>query len=238
MYVGICEDNAQDMYHLIQLLKALDCPVPLQILQYTTLLQLEESLPKPDVLFLDIEIGTENSIEYFGQSDTLSAIPIIVLVSSFSYYVTSAFTVPVFQFLLKPVQPEIFAKVFVACYKQYMQFQQYCEITSLQNEKKILPLRHIVYIKSEHRRLIYTDIFDNLYTGTEGLQITLTRLLPFGFCQTHKSYLVNLTFVTSITEKGVAVQLENKKISLPIGKKYLDTARQSYLKYLTVKGAN
>lgn len=238
MFVGVCDDSIQDREEIIQNIKKQDSPVPVQILSFSAIYELEQSKQKPDVLFLDIEVGEENSIVYFQQSDLLSMIPVIVLVSSHSYYVTSAFTVPVVQFLLKPVQPELFAKVFMDCCKRYMQLQQYCEVTLQNQEKRIFPLRQIAYIKSEYRKLIYTDILNRQYSGTEGLQLTLNRLQPFGFCQIHKSYLVNLQFVTEITEKGVTVQLGNKEVSLPVGKKYLDTARQLYLKYLTVKGAN
>ena len=238
MYVGVCDDNIQDREELIRCVKKQDSPVPVQILSFSTIYELEQSKQKPDVLFLDIEVGEENSIEYFQKSSLLSMIPVIVLISSHSYYVTSAFTIPVVQYLLKPVQPELFEKVFVDCCKRYMQLQQYCEVISKNQEKRIFPLRQIVYIKSEYRKLIYTDILNRQYSGMEGLQLTLNRLQPFGFCQIHKSYLVNLQFVTEITEKGVIVQLRNKKVSLPVGKKYLETARQLYLKYLTVKGAN
>lgn len=238
MFVGICDDNPQDRNELVQLIEKQDCPVPVQTRSFSAIYELEQSQQKPDVLFLDIEIGEENSIAYFQKSSVLSLIPIIVLVSSHAYYVTSAFTVPVFQFLLKPIQPELFTKVFADCWKRYMQFQQYCEISSSKNEKEILPLRHIVFIKSESRQLIYTDMFENRHIGTEGLQLTLQRLQPFGFCQIHKSYLVNLQFVTEITEKGVTVQLGNKEVRLPVGKKFLDATRQQYLNYLAVKGAN
>lgn len=238
MFVGVCDDNRQDREELIQCIKKQDSPVPVQIFSFSTIHELEQCKQKPDVLFWDIEIGEENSIEYFQRSGILFSIPVIVLVSAYSYYVTNAFTVPVAQFILKPIQPNLFEKVFAECCQQYMRLQQYCEVTLRNQEKRIVSLRHIIFIKSEYRQLIYTDTLNRQYIGTEGLKTVLNRLQQFGFCQIHKSYLVNLMFVSSITEKGVAIQLENKSLSLPAGKKYLNTARQIYLKYLAVKGAN
>ena len=68
MYVGICEDDAEQMLTLTKLIEAQPSPVPVQILQFATLDQLEQSIKKPDILFLDIEVGKENSIAYFEKS--------------------------------------------------------------------------------------------------------------------------------------------------------------------------
>ena len=236
MYVGICEDDAEQMLALKKLVERQSAPVPVQILQFATLQQLELSSRMPDILFLDIEVGKENSIAYFEQSAKLSAIPIIVLVSAHAYYVTSSFTVPVHQFLLKPIQPELFTTVFAGCCKQYMLLQQCCEVTSAQGAKLLLPLRTMAYIKSEQRMLIYTDAANNTYTGTESLQSIYQKLKPFRFCQIHKSYLINMAHLVSLTEQEATLQLQNKSIILPVGKKYADTAKQQYLQYLTEKG--
>jgi DNA-binding LytR/AlgR family response regulator len=238
MYVGICEDDAEQMLALIKLIEAQPSPVPVQILQFATLEQLEQSVKKPDILFLDIEVGNQNSIAYLSQSSKLSTVSIIVLVSSHAHYITSSFTIPVSQFLLKPILPELFAKVFAGCYKQYMLLQQCCEVTSAQGVEHLLPLRTMAFIKSERRILTYTDITNNTYTGTESLQSIYQKLQPFGFCQIHKSYLVNMALLVSLTEQEATLRLQNKSIILPVGKKYADTAKQQYLQYLAEKGEN
>lgn len=238
MYVGICEDDSEQMLALMKLIEHQSAPVPVQIMQFATLQQLEQSSKIPDILFLDIEVGKENSIAYFEKSAKLSAIPIIVLVSAHAYYVTSSFTVPVHQFLLKPIQPELFATVFAGCCKQYMLQQQCCEITSAQGRKLLVPLRTMVFVRSERRMLTYTDVASNTFTGTESLQSIYSKLKPFGFCQIHKSYLINMTHLVSLTEQEATLQLQNKSIILPVGKKYADTAKQQYLQYLAEKGEN
>lgn len=236
MYVGICEDDLQSMLHLIQLIESQHCPVPIHIVQFATLQQLEQSKQIIDLLFLDIEVDSDNSIVFFSQSDKLATIPIIVLVSSHSYYVTNSFTVPVSQFLLKPIQPELFAKVFHNCCNRYMLLQQYCEVTTAQGMEQLLPLRTMVMIRSKQRLLHYTDSNDITYTGTESLKATYQRLKPFGFCQIHKSCLINMAFLVSLTEQEAIIKLQNKSTILPVGKKFSSTAKQQYLQYLAEKG--
>jgi DNA-binding LytR/AlgR family response regulator len=96
----------------------------------------------------------------------------------------------------------------------------------------------MAFIKSERRILTYTDITNNTYTGTESLQSIYQKLQPFGFCQIHKSYLVNMALLVSLTEQEATLRLQNKSIILPVGKKYADTAKQQYLQYLAEKGEN
>lgn len=238
MYVGICEDDVQQMLKMVTLIEKQPCPVPVQILQFATLQQLEQSIIKPDILFLDIEVGATNSIDFLSQSNKSLSIPMIVLVSSHSCYVTKSFTVPIFQFLLKPIQQELFARVFADCCKQYMLMQQCCEVTTAQGNELLLPLRTMAIIKSERRMLTYTDEENNTFTGSESLQSIYQKLKPFGFCQIHKSYLINMALLVSLTEQEATLRLQNKSIILPVGKKYADTAKQQYLQYLAEKGEN
>ena len=238
MYVGICEDDVEHMLALVKLIERQSSPVTVQILQFATLQQLEQSNRMPDILFLDIEVGKENSIAYFERSAKLSTIPIIVLVSAHVYYVTSSFTVPIFQFLLKPIQPELFTTIFSSCCEQYLLLQQCCEVTSEQGLDYLLPLRTMAFIKSERRMLTYIDVENNRFINSEGLQSIYQKLKPFGFCQIHKSYLVNMALLVSLTKQEATLQLQNKSIILPVGKKYADTAIQQYLQYLAEKGEN
>lgn len=234
--VGICDDNQQDREALTQLIQGQHCCASVKIVVFSSLCELEHSKQKPDILFLDIEVGEENSIEYFHRSNALRLIPVIVLVSSYTYYVTSAFTISVDQYILKPIRPEIFKKVFSDCCRWYMQLQQYCEVSLDNQEKRTLHLSQIAYIQSENRKLVYTDILGQKYSTGGSLQLTENRLQQFGFCRIHKSYLVNLMFVTELPGKNIAVQLAEKKVFLPVGNAYSDIVRKQYLKYLVSKG--
>ena len=236
MYVGICEDDVEQMMDLIKLIEQQNAPVPVHIVQFATLQQLEQCSQKLDILFLDIEVGKENSIAFLEQSDKLPAVSMIVLVSSHSCYVTKSFTVPIRQFLLKPIKPELFTMVFASCCKQYMLLQQCCEVTSAQGTELLISLRNMAFIKSERRKLTYTDVAEQTYTSTDSLQSIYQKLKPFGFCQIHKSYLINMALLASISEQEATLRLQNKSIILPVGKKYADTAKQQYLQYLAEKG--
>lgn len=239
MYVTICDDDAQARTQLVTLLQSQNWPVPVQFQQFDTLPQLTDCSQPMDVLFLDIEVGQENSLAWLSQHQPLANHPLVVLVSSHSCYVTGSYQVSVFQFLLKPFIPALLFKVFGDCCQQYRRHKQYCEVKTESGLERYLPLRHVVCVKSERHKVMYYDIQLQPHYGTErSLLEALQRLQTYGFCQVHKSYLVNLAFITKIDDAKTTLQVEGKTVTLPAGAKYIATARQQHLQYLAEKGTD
>lgn len=233
MDVGICDDNQACQLAISQLIKEQHAPETVNIMTFSTLEALLGQTKLLDILFLDIEVGEVNSIDYLNQYKELQEIPSIVLISSHSCYVTQSYQVTIFQYLLKPVYPEIFEQVFSACYERYQRLQQIC---NLQDEHGLvcrIPLHKIVCIKSERRRLIYYDEEQKKYWGTaQSLTVALDKWKLFGFCQIAKDCLVNLAYVTSIENHVAVIKLKYQISKLTVGKRYLEEAKRQYLRYL------
>lgn len=239
MQVGICDDDPQCRCFLKTLLKqGTICSEFMIINEFESLQQLTDYTQKIDILFLDIEVGNDNSLTYLSQTNTLAYNPIIVLVSSHTCYVTQSYDVPVFQFLIKPIQPELLTQVFMECQKQYINMQKHCTVQTEQGIERILPIQQIVCIKSDKQKIFYYATDQKWYYSKENsLANALKQLQYFGFCQIHKSYLVNFAFVIQIKEQAVTIQLGKKLSTLSVGKKYLTDTQQKYLQYMATKGA-
>jgi len=233
MDVGICDDDQACQLAISQLIKEQHVPEPINIMTFSTLEALLGQTKLLDLLFLDIEVGEVNSIDCLNQYKELQRIPSIVLVSSHSCYTTKSYQATIFQYLLKPVYPEIFEQVFSACYERYQRLQQIC---TLQDEHGLvwrIPLHKIVCIKIERRRLVYYDEEQKEYWGaTQSLTRVLDKLKLFGFCQIAKDCLVNLAYVTSVENNFAVIKLKCQVGKLAVGKKYLEEAKRQYLRYL------
>lgn len=70
-----------------------------------SLAEARSSLPavRPDIVFLDVELGDGQGFEMLAQSE---AKPDIVFVTAYSQYAVEAFAVEAVDYLLKPVEPE------------------------------------------------------------------------------------------------------------------------------------
>lgn len=154
MNVGICDDAQECQLAISQLIEEQHVPEPINIMTFSTLEALLSQTKLLDILFLDIEVGEENSLECLSQHKELQEIPSIVLISSHSCYITKSYQAAIFQYLLKPVYPEIFEQVFSACYERYQRLQQIC---TLQDEQGLVWRFHC--IKSCALKLSGADSF-------------------------------------------------------------------------------
>lgn len=239
MDVGICDDDQACRAAILQLIKTQNVQIPVNIFIFSTLEELLCTTQSLDLIFLDIEVGQENSLEYFNRYHNLQRIPLIVLISSHSCYITQSYQVAVFQFLLKPIYPEVFAQVFSACCEQYRKLQQVCDLWDKQGRLWQVPLQRIVCIKSLQRKIIYYDTKESEYFGAaSSLAAVLEDLKSFGFCQIAKGCLVNLGYVIDVEKQGVLIRLNNRVGKLTIGKKYLEEAKQQHLRYLVAQEGN
>lgn len=239
MDVGICDDDQECRVAILQLLKTQNVQIPINIFIFSTLEELLCTTQSLDLIFLDIEVGEENSLAYFSKYHILQRIPLIVLVSSHSCYITQSYQVAVFQFLLKPIYPEVFAQVFSACWKQYRKLQQICDLWDKQGRLWQVPLHKIVCIKSWQRKIVYYDRNETEYFGAaSSLAAVLEELTSFGFCQIAKGCLVNLGYVINVEKQGVSIRLNNRARKLTIGKKYLEEAKRQHLRYLVAQEGN
>jgi two-component system LytT family response regulator len=64
---------------------------------------------KPDLVFLDIQMPQKNGFELVSGLRSLNLHPVIVFVTAYDEYAIRAFKVSAFDYLLKPVDPEILA---------------------------------------------------------------------------------------------------------------------------------
>lgn len=233
MNVGICDDAQECQLAISQLIEEQHVPEPINIMTFSTLEALLSQTKLLDILFLDIEVGEENSLECLSQHKELQEIPSIVLISSHSCYITKSYQAAIFQYLLKPVYPEIFEQVFSACYERYQRLQQICTLQDEQGLVWRIPLHKIVCIKVERRRLVYYDEEQKAYWGTtQALTVVLDELKLFGFCQITKGCLVNMAYVTSMENNFASIKLKYQVVKLAVGKKYLEEAKRQYLRYL------
>lgn len=245
MQVGICDDDPQCRNYFKTLIQRNNIfTVPMIITEFSSIRQLLNQLKKIDLLFLDIELGNDNTLTYLTQTKSLknrtaeiSNLPIIVLISSHPCYITQSYQLPIFQFLLKPVQSSLFNKVFIDCQKYYLQMHNHCTVQTEQGIIRILPLKQIICIKSEKQKIFYYANDQKWYhSKEESLIRVVERLQYYGFCQIHKSYIINLAFISQLNEDSVTLILNHKFSTLPIGKKYSNHVQQQYLLYSATKG--
>ena len=236
--IAICDDEANIRAYLISLIRAQSCPC--EIVEYASADDCLADTQEIDLLFLDIELTTDrpglDGMALAGQirERTTGTQPVIIFVTGYERYVFDAFDVGAFQYLLKPVDEEKFAKVFSRAVAQIGTAREKPgRVLTLQsaNTSKTVPLDSIYYIESSNHKveLHLKDGEFVCYAKIGDLELELQDQ----FFRIHKSYLVNLSYVAGYSKTEVT--LTNGERLLLSKYKYQDFVK-AYLHFLK-KGA-
>lgn len=181
---------------------------------------------KYHIVFLDIDLVTDNGLKIAKQLRDFDNNVLIVFVSSRSNLVFKSFVVKPFYFLRKS-NYKTDLNYFFEMLDNYFKKNTLISLDS-RATKVHIPVDSIVYVEShQHQLSIHSK--NEIYFDSSSLYNFLKKLSNINFVQIHKSYIINLDYLKGI-EKGEVLLTENTR--LPIGRKYRDSFYESYQDYL------
>lgn len=174
-----------------------------------------------DLIFLDISMPVISGIDFLR---SIKNAPAVIITTAYPDYALQGFELDVTDYLVKPISMERFVK---AIYKVI-------------NHKKTTPVQlkqprvDFMFVKSEQKlvKVKFSEIefiegmkdYVKIFTKEKVIITLLTmkffesNLPPTDFIRIHKSYIVNVDAIRSIS--GNEVEMKNSK--LPIGSIYKD----------------
>ena len=180
-----------------------------------------------DIVYLDIEMPGVNGIETAQKLQTINHSVIIIFVSSYSCYVTNAFRVNAFQFLLKDnlTDDDIIFEYQRARERYKKEHFKYC--VNQKSGVSYVPINKIVCIESANRHL-YIIFSDGTFLEYRGkLDKEEIKLLPYNFIRTHESFLVNISLINMIKGDSLIMNTVSKE-KIPISRKYKENVLNEY----------
>lgn len=198
---------------------------------------------KPDVLFLDIQMPKLNGFDVVEllAEDT----PNIIFVTAYDEYAIKAFDANALDYLLKPVNQErlkvaierLDEKIATRVKPKYQHVMQNLSQNNLplqrilvkENTKvNVIPVNEISHIEAQDDYvLIHTK--HKTYIKNERISRLETELDPQIFLRLHRSYLVNLDYISRIesySKDSKLVKLNNG-IEVPVSRSGYDKLKQA-----------
>ena len=244
--IVICEDEKETRGYLSRLIReqadSFTKKCACEIRKYASATECLSDKRRIDLLFLDIELqapgggmdGMELARQIRQQEREIQ--PLIIFVTGYDSYVYDAFDVDAFQYLVKPVEEEKFARVFKRALERIAaggDHRKKAQTITLKTAgtSRTLPLDQILYIESSNHKAVLhlTDKEFACYAKIRDLEEELRDC----FFRIHKGYLVNLSYIEQYS-KTEAV-LKNGERLLISKYKYRDFVK-AYLHFLK-KGA-
>ncbi len=229
MNILIYDDNMNDVKHLKKLIQnlfnKLDIDFKITVCESTDFLL--NNIKKFDFLFLDIEIHEENGIEIGKKISKISHNCKIIITSSFKKYLIEGYKIQASRYFLKPINQDEFNTEMEN--EIFMYFKQYNGFLNKKISNEKILFSDILYIDTYNRktRLHFTNgkILNTPLTLKEWLQSLDTEI----FNQPHKSYIVNLTYISTLLDKDL--YLKNNEI-IPISRNMKKQFQQHYIDIL------
>lgn len=198
--------------------------------------------PKPDLIFLDIQMPVYNGFELVNR---LTFFPKIIFTTAFDEFALRAFEANAIDYLLKPYTRERFSKAVSKVLNRTDSSKPLQDLLEnliiktdtpvnymLLEKGKVLvnvAVDQIMYLEAEKE---YTRIVtaDSSYLSNLGITLLEKKLDPTRFIRIHRSHIVHIAFIKEVRKEpnNYQVILTNGSL-LNIGRSYLDQFKKLIL---------
>lgn len=183
-----------------------------------------------EAVFLDIDMAGMNGIETGKAIRKMDKDTKIVYLTAYRDYVSGAFGVHAFQYLLKPVNKKAIWNVLEEIFRYTKSAEKKIILDFHTVDGSLcLPVERIYFFEYENRKIrIVTD--EEQYYMSDKIGNVAKRMAEFGFSMPHQSFVVNMFHVKNV--KNQQIFLDNG-MEIPLSQKKQKIWKQELMEYLS-----
>lgn len=187
------------------------------------------------IYFISVEMTKNSGLHLAQKIREFDLAALIIFVSNDNFYMSEAFKVHAFDYLIKPIAKEKLLETMFRAQNYLNTANTYFDF-SFNRKTIILSMDEIIYI-SKNGRLAYIHTTEKIYKTYLTMSEILNKLDLNYFVKTHGSYVLNLNYVIEITKNEVILKnMENKEqhnsLAIPISRKFKEELKSKYMKFL------
>lgn len=219
--VAICDDDPSVLQELREFLERYRGKQDLTYTDFGSPLELLAGIERGeqfDILFLDILMPGQNGIEAAAEIRRYDSRVKIVFLTASAEFAVQSYSVGAYFYQLKPLRWEDFSRVMDSALEQCRWERENCLILRCKEGITRIELGRLEFCEVIHRTLFFHLSSGRVLESTGSLDELTKQLLPYsGFFRVHRSYLVNLDYVQSISYRAVTMS-SLTEIPIPRGK--------------------
>lgn len=189
---------------------------------------------QPDVVFLDVEMPRMNGMNAAKALMELKKAPLVVFATAYPQFAVEAFRYDAVDYLLKPYDEDQLKETIERIEKKFSRYQEN-DLAKSAGKLAVEANGEIFYL--EPKDILYMfrdDKLTKIIANTGGFAIKTplkeleSRLNAFNFFRIHKSYLVNLEYITRLTpwfNGAYHLQIEGRQEMLSVSRNYVKALR-------------
>jgi len=185
-----------------------------------------------DIVYLDIEMPGIDGIKTAENLQQINRGTLVVFVSSYSCYISKAFKLNAFQFLIKEYadEHEIVSEYNRA--KEKYRLEHYLYSIKKKDTVERLRINQIIYIESRKRHLYAVTLDGKEYEFRSKISEEEKKLKVFYFVRIHESTLVNMAYIKRIDSSSLTLKYQENKY-MSISRKYKENLMNEYNLYIS-----
>lgn len=233
MYIAICDDNPHDLKQTADVIAAYaaSCRVPIRYSLFDNAEQMLKATKTERFThyFLDVMMPPLDGVTAAHEIRGFDTDAKIVFLSSFQEYAYQGFRVKACDYLLKPVQPEDLLSL-LAHFEEEEYRQEEC--LCIQDGRSLfrIPLSCLSHLEVNQKKLYFFMTNGEIRQIAGSMAEYESLLLPRPeFVKIHRSYIVNLSQVSSLTPSG-CMMFSGK--NLPISRLLYHQVQRQFMTHL------
>ncbi|MEG2017080.1 MAG: LytTR family DNA-binding domain-containing protein [Clostridium sp.] len=231
MNIVVCDDDENILEYLSSLIINImgkSCNVTKHNNGYALEIYLEEVVKgNIDILFTDIELGSENGIEVAKRIKKKFPHIKIIFITGFMDYCQNIFEAEPTYFIVKPIKVENLKNALDKAVKDIKEEKHKVLLLSTKGSAVSVKLKDIRYLESVRRKVIIhqTDSYLEVYCKLNEIE----ENLPANFIRCHQSYIVNMDKVKELNMYYFLMQ-DGEEIS--ISQSRYNKTKEGFMSYL------
>jgi DNA-binding LytR/AlgR family response regulator len=186
---------------------------------------------------MDVEMSGMNGIQTAKEIRNMKYLDVqIMFLTSYPEYMVESFDVVTFQYLIKPILPDIFEEKMIKLCQYFKALDKKYVLIKSDYEELLLKYDDILWIEVMKSLTIKNKLKfvtqENSHESKGILSGYAAALKDHGFLQIHRSIIINLMHVQKFV--GTQVVMLNGT-ELPIGRSKVKEVKDAYTKYMIMR---
>ena len=234
--IAVCDDEVMECCSIAGKVKEIlqEMKVPCLIRQFYSGRELLRAAESFDIIFLDIIMPEVDGMKAARLFRERAFGRLLIFISASREYVFEAYDVEAFQYLLKPIDDKKLRGVLQKAVCRIADRSQEFMIVSRERRQKKVFLDHIRYFEIRGR-VVTVHGTEGVFAYYEQIGVLEENLQGKGFFRCHKSFLVNLRYVSAYNRQEAI--LDNGE-RLMIARRRYETFCGELLSYMKKSGGS
>lgn len=192
--------------------------------------ELIESEENGDIAFLDVEMPGQSGIHVGAKLKERNPRIKIIIVTSYADYLDEAMRFQVFRYLSKPIDKNRLFRNIKDAVKQLVIDTTPIIVETADGYETLLSEDIMCICADGRRSIVYTNNRD--IDSVKGIEYWKERIITPCFYHTHRSFIVNMKYVSSFNKDTVVLRSHNKRINAYLASRRLKEFKNAYLLYM------